>query len=261
MTTKTAPLESYRIVGLNENWYQAVPGAPKQPGGSCWHCGTGIAIEVIVKNVTTGETHTIGTTCAERVGLDPKALKALLAERYAEQRELLRQNRSAEYRAQLAQREADETAAFGPHGTETRFESGCRCDPCIAVAPHGTDHRFWHGECRCLTCLDHVIATDANIVVMEQDVVIDLDTGDVVEARKVDTRYGYRWCVQDGRAWLPIGPKRRSTQANKGYVEARAPFVVERINSRQGGWWYKIFARVGDPIVDAWGEPIERAGE
>lgn len=258
MTTSTAPLESYRIVGLRENWHQPAPGAPKRPGGGCWHCGTGIAIEVVIRHVTTGEEHTIGTTCAERVGLDPEALKRLLADRYAEQRELARQMRSAEYREMLAQREADETAAFGEHGTETRFESGCRCNPCIAAAPHGTDHRFWHGACRCLTCIDHVLATDPNVLVMNQDVIVNVDTGEVVTARKVDTRYGYRWCVEDGRAWLPIGPKRRDTQAKKGYVEASAPYVVERIKAQQGGHWYKLLVRVGDPIVDIWDEPIAR---
>lgn len=256
-TTTTAPLQDYRIVGLRENWYQAAPEAPKQPGGSCWHCGTGIAIEVVIQQLATDEQHTIGTTCAERVGMDVTELKQWLADRYAEQRAEAKRQRSAEYRAARAEREAAETAAFGPHGTDTRFVSGCRCNPCVNAAPHGTLQRFWNNDCRCLDCLD-VAMSQPDMTVREQTVIVDVETGEVADARVVETRYGSRWCVRDGSAWLPLSPKRRATQANKGYVEAAAAFLTEKISTRHG-WWYKPVARLSDPIMDAWGETIVRA--
>lgn len=255
--TTDAPLADFRIVGYTENYYQAAPDAPRQPGGTCWHCGTGIAIEVIVKRVGSDEMHTIGTTCAERVGMDVTELREWLAERYREQRELLRQTRSKAFREETARREAEEIALHGPHGTETRYTSGCRCTPCIKAAPHGTTHRFWHGECRCPACIEVAMADDASLVYRELTVVVDVDTGEIADARLVDTRYGSRWCVNDGATWLPLSPKRRTTQASKGYVEATAMFLAERIKSRNGTW-YKRLARMSCPIIDAWGEPIAR---
>lgn len=252
------PLAEYRVVGLRENWYQAAPDAPKQPGGSCWHCGTGIAIEVVIKSRQTGESHVIGTTCAERVGLDGPELKKMLAERFAEQRE---QRRSANAKARVKARadaEAEAAGRLGPHGSESRFLSGCFCEPCVKAAPHGTVARF-RQDCACLVCIDTVVTGSPDeYEVIERDVIVDLDTGEVVDARKVDTRYGYRWCVKDGEVWLPVSPARRSTHANKGYVEASAPFLCERRGSKSRGWWEQLH-RLGDPIFDNWQEPIVRS--
>ena len=74
--TTIAPLQNYRIVGVTEKVHQPSPDAPARPGGSCWHCGTAIRVCVIAQNTETGEKVTIGTTCAERIGLDPKGLAA-----------------------------------------------------------------------------------------------------------------------------------------------------------------------------------------
>jgi hypothetical protein len=68
-----------------------------------------------------------------------------------------------------------------------------------------------------------------------------------------------RWCVENGQDWLPVSPKRRATLANKGYVEAEAPYLVEVCGSRHGGrQWFEPLQPLGDPIVDAWGEPVPR---
>jgi hypothetical protein len=80
-------------------------------------------------------------------------------------------------------------------------------------------------------------------------VVIDLGTGEAVKARKVKTRYGRRWCVRDGAAWLPVAPQRRHTQAKHGFVEAAAPGLVDG---------REAVVPLGCPIVDAWGERIPR---
>lgn len=260
MTTDTAPLTNFRIIGVRENWYKAAPDAPKQPGGSCWHCGTGIAIEVVIRSTETGETHTIGTTCAERVGLNKAELKAFLADKYAEERyQRSKAGREAAQRAAV-EREAREAAEHGPHGTESRYQSGCYCDPCTAAAPHGTPHRF-HAKCRCLTCVDWAVHADKDygewFIVPDWDVIVDLGDGEIVPAKKVDTRYGYRWCVNNGAAWLPVQPKRRDTLAKKGYTEAEVPMLVERCGRGRDSW-LKPICRLGDPIADRWGEPIPR---
>lgn len=38
-------LAPFRFVGMTENWYQAVPDAPKQPGSSCDYCHAAIGYE------------------------------------------------------------------------------------------------------------------------------------------------------------------------------------------------------------------------
>lgn len=254
-THHTTPLAEYRIVAMRENWYSPVPEV-KQPGGCCWHCGTGIAIEVVIQSSVTGEQHTIGTTCAERVGMDTAELKTWLAERYADQRAEAARLRSAEYRAEREAFEAEQVARHGEHGTESRFLSGCYCDPCVAAAPHGTTQRFWSGKCRCLDCITAVAALP-EMHYITRTVIVDVETGKVVDAKLVDGQWGSRWCVENGKAWLGLSPKRRSTQANKGYVEAEAMFLTERIKTRNGPW-YKPLVRVSDPIVDAWGETIRQ---
>lgn len=254
-----APLTNYRVVGLRENWYQAAPGAPRQPGGGCWHCGTGIAIEVVISSTVTGETHTIGTTCAERVGLNGPELKAMLARRYAEERAERARRRTAAWRRARDEAEAAATAAHGAHGTESRFLSGCFCEPCLGAAPHGSAQRFLHGRCRCLVCIEGILRERPDEFTVQEDryVIVELATGRVVEARVVDTTYGRRWCVGDALAWLPVSPARRSTHAKRGYVQARAPFLVE-VCGRRGRQWFKPLARMGSPIVDCWGERIVR---
>lgn len=263
MSATEAPLNPFRILGIRENWIGINPGTPaasQVPGGSCWHCGTGIAIEVVIQNLGTGETHTIGTTCAERVGLDAKELKQFLAEKYADERE----RKSAAYRRQRREewekRDAAETAEHGNHGTASRFLSGCPCIPCLEAAPHGTTQRFFNRNCHCLECIDAVLTNmPKDYQIDERDCVVDLDTGEVVEARKVSGQYGPSWCIGDADAWLPVFPKRRSTQAKRGYVEAEAPFLVEVCGSRNKTW-YKEICRLGDPIVDSYGERIVRPG-
>lgn len=260
-TVVDAPLTNYSVVGVQENWIGINPGTPaarQVPGGSCWHCGTGIAIEVVIKSTETGETHTIGTTCAERVGLNGPELKAMLADRYAKER----YERSAAVRRQreveAAEREAIETAEHGPHGTESRYVSGCYCPPCRSAAPHGTIDRFDEG-CTCLSCIDAALASGRGYKVQpDRHVVVRIESGEVVAAKAVDTRYGYRWCVRDGLCWLPVSPARRSTHAKHGYVQAEAPFLVQSRGTGRDRYLHPV-CRIGDPLVDMWGERIKRA--
>ena len=55
--------------------------------------------------------------------------------------------------------------------------------------------------------------------------------------------------------WLPVHPARRSTMAKRGYVEAKAPYLVE-ICGRRYERWYKPVVLLGVPVFDVWGEPI-----
>ena len=186
-TPSEAPLTSYRITGYIERWHEAIPGV-KQPSGACWHCGAGIAICVQIRHVTTGELHEIGTTCAERTGLDTAQLRAMLAERHADER---RQSFAAEreaVRRAAAEQDAADTAAYGDHGTTSRFSSGCRCERCRPAAPHGTLARFVDGPCHCGDCVGAAAAFD-DYTTREVDVIVDLASAEIVEhARKVTTR-------------------------------------------------------------------------
>jgi hypothetical protein len=209
--------------------------------------------------VSTGETHTIGTPCAERVGLDKAELKRFLADKYAEERyEASKAGREAARLAAEA-REVADTKAHGEHGTESRYLSGCYCDHCLSVAPHATLHRFFNGNCRCLDCIGFVLTELPKefFVAAEANVVVDIETGQIVPAKIVSTKYGARWCVNDGAAWLPVRPKRRTTLTNKGYTEATVPMLMKRCGHGRDSW-SKPICQMGAPIADRWGERIER---
>ncbi len=266
LSASAAPLMPYQIIDLVERW--AGDDQARVPAGSCWHCGSAIAYCVQIRHVQTGEQHEIGTTCAERVGLDIDALKRMLAAKHADDR-ATRAAWSRQASAEAAARaEAAATAQHGPHGTKTRFISGCACDDCQAAAPHGAAQqagapyqvaaRFFAG-CRCLECVDAAVVLDAESgyrqgyrIVENLTVIIDLSTGKTAKAKNVNTRYGRRWCVRDGAAWLPVAPQRRSTQAKHGFVEATAPWLVVGRDA---------VVPLGCPIVDSWGEPIPRSND
>lgn len=260
---RDAPLTRYQLVDVVERWDGN--GEARFPAGACWHCGAAIAYCVQIRHIETGEQHEIGTTCAERVGLDADALKRMLAAKYADDRAARAAWRRQADAEATARAEAAAAAQHGPHGSETRFASGCMCDECQAAAPHGITQRVGEGYrvaarffagCRCLDCIEAVVALDAERgyrdryrVVENLSVVIDLGTGEAVKARTVTTRYGRRWCVRDGAAWLPVAPQRRDTQAKHGFVEAVAPWLVAG---------REAIVPLGCPIVDAWGERIPR---
>lgn len=129
------------------------------------------------------------------------------------------------------------------------------------VAPHGTLDRLEAGDCYCAWCVDAAVE-DGPYDRVRQRVLVDLDTGRVIDhARVVSTRYGARWVVDrdpdgDGYGdadWYPVSPKRRSTLANKGVIEAEAVFLVRRSSRRDT---YFPIARIESPDVDDWGEAI-----
>jgi hypothetical protein len=72
-TQDAPPLADFKVVGITEQTQIANAGTPfarEVAGGSCWHCGTSIRICVMARNQKTGEVVTVGSTCAERIGLD-----------------------------------------------------------------------------------------------------------------------------------------------------------------------------------------------
>lgn len=248
--TETPILSTYRIVGVRQNWYQAAPDAPKQPGGTCWFCGTGIANEVVIQDTKTDERHVIGTTCAERVGLSAAEVKALWDEKFANER----RERSAEAQAERKAAEAAETALHGEHGSDTRYAAGCRCHLCVKAAPHGTVDRF-RQKCNCLPCMDAGMTQDPDRywIAEQYRVLVDMATGEIAALRPVSTKFGSAWKVGD--KWINAGPKRRATIVNKGYTEAECPVLCMKADPNSDYSFHPLFP-VGFPRVDTWGEPV-----
>lgn len=241
-TTSDTPLQNWTIVGFEERWH--VTADVKQPGGTCWHCGTAIAYCVIIENNSEHTREIIGRTCVERVGMDAEQLRRHLAH--------YNQDRADRQHA------ADEAALavqHGEHGTLARFESGCFCDSCAAVAPHGTWIR-WRGGCRCIDCAEGlpVHNPDDYWIDEEYPVIVELATGRIVAAEVVDGNYGRQWKVRSGNGftvYLARFPKRRTTHSKKGFVEAKARVLVVG-----GGHSHRLLLPLSAPLVDIWGEPI-----
>lgn len=251
-------LRDYRITGFSRQEYRAAPDAPVQPGGCCSNCGQALINVYTARNDKTGDTVTLGVDCAERAGLDEAQLKAHLRDYWAARRAQERQHASAEARRAAEAAEAAEEALHGPHGALGRYESGCRCGECRSAAPHGTIDRFDDGSCLCSDCVRAAV-DDGRFEERSWEALIDASTGAPIDnARIVQTRYGSRWVVDDSDggepSWYPVSPKRRSTMASKGVLEARATYLVRPWRSRQGA---TPVARLTTPVVDSWGEPID----
>lgn len=127
---KDAPLETFKVIGVEERTYQAAPGAPVQAAGTCWHCGIGIKICVVAKQVDTGEVITVGTTCAERVGLDPAGLKKHLAEKFPDERQ---SKRSKAWQTRVAQRESRKRLSLKRRLAAMGVTSGTSTDAGVTV--------------------------------------------------------------------------------------------------------------------------------
>lgn len=273
-STADAPLTRYRIIDVVERWTGV--GEARFPAGSCWHCGMAIAHCVQIRHVDSGEVHEIGTTCAERVGLSATDLRRFLSEKYAAERSARAATRRQSEADAAAASEAAIAAVHGAHGSESRFESGCNCAECRSIAPHGITQRRgdrdrravrFEAGCRCLDCIDAavVVSTESSRggglrIIEDFVVVVDLATGEVVgDARIVSGPYGPSWCINDGATWMTVAPKRRSTQAKKGFVQATAPWLVQESSPRAGRQSFiDPIAPIGSPVVDAWGEPLPR---
>jgi len=52
----------FQFVGMNKNAYQACPGAPMQPGGTCDYCGASIMFEFFIRSAD-GKTFKVGSDC------------------------------------------------------------------------------------------------------------------------------------------------------------------------------------------------------
>ena len=254
-----APLELFRVIGIEERTYQAAPGAPVQPSGTCWHCGAGIKTCVVAKHLDSGDVITVGTTCAERIGLDPVGLKKYLAEKFAEDRA---ERRSAIWQARVARREQDEAAlerTIGAHGSAERYGHGCRCDVCRAVAPHGTKDCFWEQKCSCGECLGAALEGDSRLRLAPRDVLVDLSTGQVVEdARIVSGRFGLCWFIPEKEMFVPAYAKRRETIMKHGYTYAETEWLVRTWWNGQGESKERLIV---SPSVDIWGEAIVSQAE
>lgn len=227
-----APLRDYVAVGWTERWTGTAD--VRVPGGNCWHCGNAIAYCVQIESTVTAEQHEIGTTCAEKLGLDIAALKQRMADKRAAERR--HENR--------AQRSDPPMPVEQPHGTFGRFLAGCYCLPCIDAA---------------LTTMPNEYA------IVTKPVIIDLATGEQAPATIVDTRYGQSWRLDNG-TWLTAHPrpKRRNTHAAKGYVEAEVPCLIRHGWRRRPGcseparYTETTLYPLASPLRDIWDTPIPR---
>ncbi len=228
-------------------------------------------IEWAVQVVRHGQVVDIGTTCAERAGLDRAGLKEMLAELYAEERfarsKAERERRRVEWEAW----EAAQEERYGSHGTESRYLGGCSrgpdaCDECTRAAPHGTWHRFFQGGCSCQVCVEALLKRD-DFAVQTTPVLMELATGKVAaKARLVEGTYGMAWLVPgkdrfDGH-FVPAYRKRRSTVAGRGYTYATAEVLAWRTTRPP---YRKPFRRDNGELVvvslpenDDFGEPLPK---
>lgn len=226
-----AELQHYVATGWIERWGGTADA--RVPGGNCWHCGTAIAYCVQIQSTATGEQHEIGTTCAEKLGLDIDQIR----ERMADKR------RAERWRARSQHHLDPVVSVEEPHGTVGRFLKGCYCLACIDVA---------------LTALpkEYAMAT--------KPVLIDLASGQPAQATVVNTRYGQSWRVENENTWLTAypRPKRRSTQASKGYVEAEVPCLIRSSwRTRHGEpavYTETVLCPMASPLLDVWNVPIPR---
>lgn len=273
-----APLEQFRARGVVEKTVGVNAGTPYArlvAGGSCWHCGTVIRYCVQAEytgpdreDLRHGQVVDIGTTCAERIGMDRAELRAWLAELYAQERlersKAWREARRAEHEAW----EAAQAARFGPHGTEARYAGGCAfdggpaCSECAAAAPHGTADRFFAGECCCQGCVAAVCNRRCGLRVDVLPVLVSLATGEVIpSARLVDGQWGTQWWYRDAQGashWVPYGRKRRSTVERHGVTYAHARYVVEA--SYEWGVPDRRVRMIEAPAVDDFGVGLAPAG-
>jgi len=67
-------MPSPAVAEHNPSAYYAAMARMPRNAGTCSHCGTGIMHHVIIRDVE-GKTRFIGTQCAEKVGIDPEALR------------------------------------------------------------------------------------------------------------------------------------------------------------------------------------------
>ena len=81
-------LAPFRVSGFTKITYQACPGAPVQPGGSCDYCGTGIMYACLIQS-SDGKQFKVGCDCVAKTG-DSGLIKAYKKspEYRAHQREL-----------------------------------------------------------------------------------------------------------------------------------------------------------------------------
>jgi ribosome-binding protein aMBF1 (putative translation factor) len=102
-------MPSPHLAAHNPSAYSnAITGLPAG-AGSCYHCGTAILHHVVVREAT-GEVRLIGTTCAERVGLNVKQVRYRITDE-----QLAAQNArraAAEDERQRKRREAEEALAL-----------------------------------------------------------------------------------------------------------------------------------------------------
>jgi hypothetical protein len=160
---------------------------------TCANCGQGIANIAVATHRHTGETVTLGLDCAERAGLNTAALRAMLAEKYAQQRATARYAATAPERAARAAREAEQQARWA---AEAAAE-----------------------------------AAERATMTVEDWALTDLD-GNFIPAKILRGKYGLTWLLLDTwggdstGTFIAAHPKRATTMEAKGYREVRALFPI-----------------------------------
>jgi hypothetical protein len=102
----------FRFVGCESKTYQACPGAPLQPGGSCDYCGTAITIHCHVVSAD-GRRFKVGSDCIAKVG--DAGLKRAVDAKKKEARKAREAARIAEGAGMLYDPELRERLEREPH--------------------------------------------------------------------------------------------------------------------------------------------------
>lgn len=93
-------LAPFRFVGFSTMKYQACPGAPVQPGGSCDYCGTGIMYACHIKSAD-GRSFNVGCDCINKTGEAGLIQAYKQSAEYRQHQQNLRQAKDIEKRKEL----------------------------------------------------------------------------------------------------------------------------------------------------------------
>lgn len=224
----TARMETTTVNNWTITGYDIASG----PCIPCDRCTRPIRYVVTITNLVTGERNQIGTGCAVKFGFPSREVND-----YANRADKLTTEISEDELATLVewQQAAD---ALGPLAPWSKI-AGLLED--IETGRYVNRYR-----------IERALAVAAVPPVAEETeeylYLADLD-GIWVAAKAIQTRYGMKWGILDGRGdniveWVPYMPVRPSTLAKRGYQEVVGVRVV-------GDWNASAFAPLALVLADA----------
>jgi len=145
----------FRFTGMNVNKYQACPGAPIQPGGSCDYCGESIMYEFFLRSAD-GKVFKVGSDCIHKHDSD-SGLRRVVDSKVREmkrQQNIARQDaRIARAKELLPQAEAKLKAI--PHPYKWKAEQGLTQYDCVVWFLESAGRK---GKCWAAKLIEEAIA-------------------------------------------------------------------------------------------------------